>query len=144
MENEFVAGRTWDQLSHAERDEMKALSKEVYGASSRCKKLIDDGYAQLLTETVTEYVPGKTKEDGTEEEGTTREVQVPLKRADGAKQSVITRHTVDSVRKEMLDRKAKIAEIRAIMKQQQDEQQAKRQKEALMREVHEELQGSAV
>jgi hypothetical protein len=131
--------RTWDDLSHAEREELKTLSKEVYGASSRAKKLIDQGYAELLTEETTEYVPGKTEG----EEGTTRTVKIPLKRKDGAKQSVITRHTVDSIKAEMLDRKAKLDEIRAIIKKQQDEAKEKKAKDQLAQHVHERLAGSA-
>lgn len=131
--------RTWDDLSHAEREELKALSKEVYGASSRAKKLVDQGYLELLTEETTEYVPGKTEE----EEGTTRTVKIPLKRKDGAKQSVLKRHTVDSIKAEMVDRKAKLDQIRAIIKKNQEEAQAKKKQEELTKHVHERLAGSA-
>lgn len=137
-----TSSKTWDQLTYGEREELKALSLAVYGASSRAKKLIEQGYYQLVTEETTEYVPGKTKEDGTEE-GTTRKVNVPVLRKDGAKQSVLKRHTVDSIRAEMIDRKAKIEEIRAIMQRQKDEALAKKKQEELSKHVHEELAGSA-
>lgn len=129
-----------NQLTSEEKSELKALSQEVFGASSRWQKLVDRGYTELVTETTTEFVPGEKEGD----EGTTREVQVPVKTANGAHQYVTKRHTVDSIRDYMLERKAKLDEIRAEIKRQQDEARAKKEQEALVQKVHQELQGSAI
>jgi hypothetical protein len=124
--------------------ELDALSKDVFGSSSRWKKLVERGYVEPLTEERTEYVPGKTKEDGTEEEGTTRQVQVPVKRHDGASLMVQKRHSVESIHVYMLGRKAKLDEIRAMIKKQQDEARAKQEAAAEADRVIARAAGSAV
>lgn len=134
------AGRGTSEIGRAEREELNALSKEVFGASSRWQKLVNNGYGKLLTEEVTELVPGKTDE----EESTERKTQVPLRRADGAMQSVQEYHTVESVKAFMLERKAQIDAFRAQLKKMQEEQQAKKDKEALLQKVHDELHGSSI
>lgn len=139
MENKME--RTINDLTREEKNELNALSKDVYGASSRWQKLINKGYTKLFTEETTEYVPNA--EDETKE-GTTRKVQVPIKRKDGALQSVMTYHTVDSIKAEMIDRKAKLDEIRAILKKQQDEARTKQEQEDLSKKIHQELGGTAV
>jgi len=139
VQTEAKAPRTWDELSSAERNYLKALSKEVYGSSSKAKKLIEEGFSELLTEETTEYVPGKTEE----EEGTTRQVRVPLKRIDGAFQSVTKHHTTESVKTTMLFIKAKRDEIRALIKKQQEEADAKRKQAELTNQVQQQLAGSA-
>lgn len=136
-----VKVRTISDLTHEEKAELNALSKDVYGASSRWQKLITKGYAKLLTEEVTEYVPNPEDES---KEGTERKVQMPVLRKDGAKQSVQTYHTVDSIKAEMVDRKAKLDEIRAILKKQQDDAREKQEKEQLSKQVHQDLSGTAV
>lgn len=132
--------RTINDLTREEKNELNVLSKDVYGASSRWQKLINKGYTKLLTEETTEYVPNEDES----KEGTTRKVQIPVKRADGALQSVQTYHTVDSIKTEMIDRKAKLDEIRAIIKKQQDDARAKKEQERLAKKINEELQGSAL
>jgi len=122
------------------KDELNALSKEVFGASSRWQKLIGNGYTELVTEEVEEVVPAE--KEG--EEPTTRKVRVPLKNAAGMHQSVIKYHTVESVREYMLDRKKMLDQIRAQIKKQQDEARAKKEQEELTKKVHDDLQGSAV
>lgn len=130
---------TIDELTQEERQELNSLSKEVYGASSRWHKLVNQGYAKLTTKEVSEFVPNTETKEVTE-----TKVTVPNLRPDGAKMSVQTRHTVGSVKAEMLDRKAKLNEIRAIMKKQRDDANAKRETEKLANRVHEELSGTAV
>lgn len=132
--------KTLSNITRAERDELNALSKDVYGASSRWQKLIKLGYAKLVTEETTELVPGKDET----EEATTRKVQVPVLTSYGAKQSQMTYHTVDSIRTEMLERKVKLDEYRAVIKKMQDEARAKKEQEKLASTVHEELSGTAV
>lgn len=136
-----VKSKTINELTRAEKEELKALSKEVFGASSRWVKMIEKGEAELITEETTEYVPNPEDES---KEGTTRKVNVPVKRDDGAFQFTTKRHTVDSVKQYMLDRKKKIEEIRAEIKKQQDEARAKREKENQARLIQQESGGSAV
>lgn len=123
-----------------QRDELNALSKEVFGSSSRWQKLVSNGYAKLLTEEVEEIVPAAKAGD----RPTMRKISVPLKREDGAHQSTTEHHTVASVKTFMLERKAQIDAFRAQMKKMQEEQQAKKDQEKLALKVHEELQGSAL
>lgn len=132
--------KTIDDLTREEKNELKTLSKDVYGASSRWQKLVNKGYAKLVTEETTEYVPGKDEN----EEGTTRKVQIPVKRKDGAHQYVHTYHTVDSIKTEMVDRKEKLDQIRAIMKKQREDAMAKQEQEQLAKKVQQELGGTAV
>jgi hypothetical protein len=126
-------------LTRAEREELNALSKEVFGASSRWQKLVTNGYSELVTQQVIEEVPAEKAGDAP----TTREVTAPLLRADGARQSVTKYHTVESIRAYMVERKAKIEEIRAAIKKQQEEARAKKAQEELALKVHNELQGAA-
>ena len=132
--------KTIDQLTRAEREELKALSKEVFNSTSRWEKLIKNGYPELLTHEVTELVPGKTEAD----EPTEQKSRVPMKTARGTYMSRMKYHTVDSVRSYMLDRKKQIDDMRAEIKRRQDEARAQREKEQLVQKVHQELQGSAV
>jgi hypothetical protein len=127
-------------LTRNEREELNALSKEVFGATSRWQKLSNKGYSELLSEEVTELVPGEKEED----EGTTKQTRVPIKRADGGFQSVTKHHTVESVKEYMLQRKEQLNLIRAELKRQQDEAKAKKEKQELMKKVGEELAGSAL
>lgn len=122
------------------RDELNALSKEVFGASSRWQKLIDKGYAEVLTEEVTEYVPAEVEG----QEGTERKVNVPIKRQDGAVLSTTKHHTVDSVRTYMLDLKKKQEEFQAMLAKLQADQNKKQEQEALAKSLHADNAGSAV
>jgi len=133
-------GRSLGSLTATERSELNALSKEVFGATSRWQKLINGGYSKLLTEKVREIVPAAKAGD----RPTEREIEVPLKRHDGATQSTMLHHTVESVRTYMLQRKEQLDAIRAQIKKQQDEARAKKEQEKLALKVHEELQGSAL
>lgn len=89
---------------------------------------------------MTEFVPGEKEED----EGTTRQVQVPVKAKNGALQSTTERHTVESVKKFMLERKEMLDNIKAQIKKQQEEAKAKKELEEQALKVHEELHGSAL
>ena len=129
--------KTTSQLTRNEKEELNALSKDVFGSSSRWQKLVDRGSMELVTEKVTEFVPAEISEN----EGTTREVQVPLKRKDGANQYAVKRHTVESIREYMVQRKTMLDQVRAEVKRLQDEAKAK---EELIKKVGDELQGSAI
>jgi hypothetical protein len=122
------------------KEELDTLSKDVFGTSSRWQKLIGKGYSELVTEEVEEKVPAEKEGD----EPTTRKVRVPVKNKHGMHQSAVVRHTVESVREFMLQRKEQLDRIRAAIKAQQEEAQAKKEQEQLAAKVHEELQGSAL
>lgn len=127
-------------LTRQLKEELNGLSKEVFGASSRWQKLVTNGYVKPVTREEEEIVPAEKAGDLP----TTRTVQVPVKRADGAPLSTTEHHTVESIHKYMLDRKAQLELIRAEIKRQQDAARAKREQEKLANTVHQELAGSAV
>ena len=83
-------------------NEMNQLSMQAYGTKSRWRKILDYGMPELVTEETTEYVPSS---DG-EGEGTTRQIQVPVKlrSASGREmlQSTIKRPSADQVKEMML------------------------------------------
>lgn len=134
------AGKTIKDLSREDKDYLKGLSKEVFGASSRWQKLVERGYGELVTEETTEYVPN---EKDPEAEGTTRKVQVPVLYK-GMKHSVITRHTVESIRTYMLERKVRLDEIRAMIAKQRADAQAKKEREEEQQRILSEASGSAL
>jgi hypothetical protein len=121
------------------RKELQALSKEVLGSSSRWQKMLERGTQELLTEDVTEYVPGKTDED----EGTTRVVKLPVKRKDGALQYVIKHYTPESLKAMLLDLKEKRDNMIIQINKMNAEQKAKQALEAQMKKVQETIGGSA-
>lgn len=120
-------------------NELNALSKEVFGSSSRWKKIVERGVPELMTEEITEYVP-----DENGGEGTTRQVTRPIKRHDGANQSIVKRHTVESVRELMLKRRVEIAEVMAKIQQAQKEEEEKKAAQELAKKVQEQAGGAAV
>ena len=125
------------------RVRLNALSKEVFGASSRWQKLVNHGYLELVTREVEEIVPA----DKNGENGGINVVQVPVLTASGAKQSVIKNHTVESVEAYMLDLKSKrevfYARLATMQAEQRAAQEAATASEALSREVHAKAAGSA-
>lgn len=127
-------------LSRVEREELNALSKEVFGASSRWQKLITKGVAEVVTETTTEYVPA---EDGVGE-GTTREVEVPVKRKDGALISRTKHFDKDTVKTYMLERKVKLEEFKAMIDKMKADEAAKKAQDELEANVQEEIGGSSL
>lgn len=121
------------------REELNALSKEVFGSSSRWQKLLTDGYSELVTEEVPETIPSEVEG----EEPKTTMVRRPVLNAAGQKQSVTKRHTEDSIREYMLDLKKRREEIMAMIKKQQDEQAAAKARTELINKVNQEAFGSA-
>lgn len=126
-------------ISKELKEELKTLSKEVFGSSSRYQKILDRGMLQPLTEEVTEYVPGETDED----EGFTRQVQVPVKR-NGMDVSVTKRPTPEELKQIMLDMKAKREAFLEQLKKMQEEAKTKKALEEHQKQVAKELEGSAV
>lgn len=126
-------------IPRALRNELNALSKEVFGASSRWHTLLTRGTSQVVTRKSLETIPGK---DG--EEPTTKEVDVPVLTKQGTKQSVIKRYSLEEIHELLLNAKKQRDEIMAQIKQQQAEQAAAKAQEEAIKRVSEEARGSAV
>lgn len=124
------------------RQELNALSKEVFGASSRWQKLVNKGYSKLLTEEVEETIPA----DENGENGGIQMIAKPVLRKDGATQSTLEHHTVDSVKELMLSLKTKrdayIARLVEMQEKQIAAQKAAQEAEELSKKVQE-VSGSA-
>ena len=123
-------------ITRAEREELKALSKEIFGKSSKYQMFLD-GIPEVITKTTIEEVPG---ENGAP--ATTKEVKVPVL-YNGVKQSRIRYFSVEETKAELLKMKAQLDDIRAQMKKQQEEQEAKKAADELAKKVQEDASGSA-
>lgn len=117
-------------LTRDQRNELNALSKEVFGVSSRWKKLVDKGEVEPITEERTSMV-----QVGDEPE-TAQTIKVPLKRKDGALRLTATKHTVESVKELMLSYKAKREEQIALFRKNMEEQAAKKSQEEAQAKVN--------
>lgn len=126
-------------LNRAQREELKALSLEVFGSSSRYQKLMNNGYSELVTEEIDEIVPGV---DGAED--TVKKVKIPVKREDGALQYVTKYHTAESVKEYMLDLKKKQEEFKALMEKALAEQKARQEEQKAANAVQDQAGGSAL
>jgi hypothetical protein len=118
-------------------DRLNKLSKEVFGASSRWKKLVEKGYVKQVTEELDDIVPGENGEPDM-----VKKVQVASRRADGAYLNTLERHTLASVEEYMLDLKKKRDEFLAMIEKQRQEQEAKRRQAELEQQVHREVSGA--
>ena len=117
-------------------NKLKELSKEIFGASSRWRKILDDGVTTAVTrQVVKEKAPG---EEGTEDTYTTVHVE-----ENGIKQYYVKRYTLDSLLEYLLDVKSKRDAIMAQLKALQDEQKAKAMAEKAKNEALDEAKGSA-
>lgn len=124
-------------LSHKDREEMNALSKEVFGSTSRWQKLINKGRNEVVTREVEEVVPGV---DGAPD--TTQKVRVPEKRGDIVV-SALKRHTTESIKEFMLQVKVQFDAMKAQMERLQKEQEKAKALEALTEQAKQQLSGSA-
>lgn len=126
-----------------EREELEALSKEVFGSTSRYATILRDGEVKAVTVVVTEYIPA---DEGTGGEGTTKETEV-VDTLPGAPKSAklqLVRHSVESIRALMVDRKARQDLFRALQKKQHEEALAKQALAQRKQEVQRQLSGSAI
>lgn len=121
------------------RLELNALSKDVFGVSSKWQKLVEKGYAELITEEVTETVPPEKEGD----QPTTKTTNVPVLTESGGQQSILKRHTVESVREFMLERKKSLDILRALLKKQHEDRLAKAKEEEQAKKLNEENAGNA-
>jgi ethanolamine ammonia-lyase large subunit len=125
-------------ISRKERLELDALSKEVFGASSRWQKLVTKGHPELVTEEVDEVIVPEKEGDPV-----TKKVQVPVKTHFGANQYKPKHYTVETIREYMLDQKKQFEEIRAKIKQMQEEERVKKAAEDQARQLHNQFGGAA-
>lgn len=125
-------------LSRELREELKSLSKEVFGVSSKWQKLME--YNHVLTTKVKETVPGVDGAPDTE-----KEVEVPLfVQGTKVKQSVRKYRTAEEVLELLRSFKAKRDEFIANMKAQQEAAKAKKEADEAAQKVQEQLAGSAL
>jgi predicted PolB exonuclease-like 3'-5' exonuclease len=127
-------------LTKAQREELKALSKEVFGSSSRYQKLMGKGYMEMLTEELSEIVPGEKEGDPDVE----KMVKIPVKTADGALQYVQKYHTAESVKAYMEQCRVTIEKFKADMAKKEVEEKAKKEQVQANMEAHQKLGGSAL
>ena len=132
-------GRGNTTPTREQREELKALSKEVFGASSKWQKLME--YDHVLTRKIKETVPGENGEPDKEVE---REVPVFAPGTTKVKQSVRKYRSIEEVLELLKGFKAKREEFIAQMKKQQEEAKAKREADAQAAKVQEQLGGSAL
>lgn len=121
------------------RLELNALSKDVFGVSSKWQKLVEKGYLEEVTEEVTETVPAEKEGDAP----TTKTVRVPVLTASGGKQSLLKRYTVETVREFLLERKKTLDTLRALLKKQHEDKLAKAKEEAEAKKINDANAGSA-
>lgn len=127
-----------NDATREQREQMKALSQEIFGASSKWQKLYK--YDEVLTQTVTETVPGV---DGAPD--TTKEVKLPVF-VEGTKVKQISRkyRTTQEVLELLLSFKEKRDAYIANMKKLQAEALAKRQADEAAKKLQADLAGSAL
>lgn len=99
-------------ITRKDREELNALSKEVFNVSSKWQKFFR-GVPELVTKTVKETVPGDNGAPDTE-----KEVVVPVL-LDGAKQYKTKAYSIEDCRKLLLDAKKRRDEYLAKIKEQQ-------------------------
>jgi len=121
------------------RLELNALSKDVFGVSSKWQKLVEKGYLEEVTEEVTETVPAEKEGDAP----TTKTVRVPVLTASGGKQSVLKRYIVESVREFLLERQKSLNILRDILKKQHEEKVAKAKELEEAKKINDANAGSA-
>jgi len=132
-------------VDYKARQELNALSKEVFGSSSKWQKLVSKGYLDPITEEVEEYVPGETDKDGVVGEGFTRKVQVPVRLSNGVGlQYTHKYHTTESIKAHMLERKVQLAQLKELVEKMKAEEKAKKDQAQLANQVQSEASGSAL
>jgi len=127
-------------LTRNQREELNALSQDVFGSSSRWQKLITKGQVEQVTEDLDEVLPGQKEGDA----DIIKKVKISVRREDGSALSVTKHHTVESVREYMLERKEQLTTLRAEIARLQAEAEAKKAQEKLVSEVQSSAGGSAV
>jgi hypothetical protein len=127
------------EINRKQRKELDALSKEVFGTSSRWQKVVDKGYVELLTEEKEVEYPSPT--GGENVKNTER---VPVLNSFGAKQIKRIYHTVDSIKEYMLEQKKAMDNVRAQIAQIQEQERKKKEQEALISQTLNDAAGRAI
>jgi hypothetical protein len=126
-------------ISRKEREELDLLSKEVFGTTTRWKKLCDSGYEEALTEEKQETMP--TDENGVV--GETKTIRVPVRATKNGGVKYVTKyHTPATVKEYMLQQKKQFSEIREKIQKYQDDMKKKQAEEAIAKKVNDEAAGS--
>lgn len=131
-------------LNRKERNELDALSKEVFGSSSRWQKLVLKGHPEIITEEKVETVP--PEKEG--EQPTEKKINVPVKTTfaksgEGSNQYTTKHYSVESIKTLMLEQKAQMDQIRATIQKHQEEAKAAKEAELKAQRIHETMAGSA-
>lgn len=114
-------------------NKLRELSKEIFGRSSRWRKILDEGVPTVLTRQVVNDNPEGTEDTYTE---------VPVME-NGLEVRYIKRYTLDSLLEYLSDIKTKRDEIMAKIKEMQAEANAKAKSDAAVSEALNEAKGSA-
>lgn len=127
-------------IPRAQRDELKALSKEVFGVESRYQKFFET--KDLLTRKETQPI---LDEKGMPlESGATQEVDVPVLNAQGLKQYVVKRRSVEEVLDLLKSFQVKRNEFLAEMNAKKEAAAAKKAEADKVAKLNEQLAGSAL
>lgn len=126
-------------VTGTERQELNALSLEVFKSSSRWKRMVENGVPTLRTREVFESVP--STEEGKSDE--TKSTFVPVKNEHGIHVSFMKRYTLSEIKQYMLDLKRTQEEIRAMIEKLNAEKQAKAELEKTTEQVRDQLSGSS-
>jgi hypothetical protein len=125
-------------ITREQRKKLDALSKEIFGVSSRWQRLLRDGQEQLLTRKTVETIPGV---DG--KEPTTQEIDAPVLTEYGAKQFYLKQYTIEEVETLLLGYKKQLDDFKEARQKQLEEQAAQKAKEEAIKKVKDAAQGSA-
>lgn len=127
------------EINRKQRQELNALSKEVFGTSSRWQKVVDKGYLELLTEEKEVEYPSTTGGENVK-----NMTKVPVLTSFGAQQIKRIYHTVESIKEYMLEQKKAMDNVRAQIAQIQEQERKKKEQEALALKLNQENAGRAV
>lgn len=116
------------------KEELNALSKSVFGTTSKWRKMMELGVSEIVQEDTKKLVV----KDGKEEYET---IKTPVMHKDQLVVNRLKRYTIDEVREFMLMVKDRQEQFREAMKRVEEEQKAKA---AAKQTVAEEASGSAV
>lgn len=123
-------------LTRQQREELNQLSLEVFGSSSRWKKLVENGFNRPVVEEIEEEVP---TEDGKDVKIEKRTVLSTYK--NGAPMSKKTHHTPESIKELMIKMKDHASQVLALKAAAQKEREEKAEKERLSMQIDKELGG---
>ena len=105
------------QIDRKTKEELNQLSKEVFGSTSKWKKMVELGVGEPVQEDTTKL----TMVDGKEVKET---VKTPVLHKDAIPLSRLKRYTVNEVREFMLTVKDRQDQVRAAIKRIEEQQKA--------------------